>query len=114
MSIEIINMTEIEKRARKYWRDQLSEEINYVNREMEKAASQGEYGCSICFPSYSYYVYLVDIIKEAGYDVSMSILDNSSKVLQVFEPIGKPFEERKMMYSQNEVIEVVISWETNV
>ena len=63
MSVEIIHIAETEKKTRKYWRDQLSEEINYVNREMEKAASQGEYSCSICFPSCSYYIYLVDIIK---------------------------------------------------
>lgn len=107
-------MAEIEKNTRKYWRDQLSAEINCVNREMEKAASQGEYSCSICFPAYSYYIYLIDIIKEAGYDVSMSILNNSSKVLRVFEPINKPFEEREIIYNQNEVIEVVISWETKV
>lgn len=109
-----LNILAIQEKAGEYWRQMLEKEIEHVNNAIAEAAKQGEYSCCVYFPSHSRYLNIIDIFAKAGYKVEYSIINNASGGLEVFEPIGMPFEERKMIYSQDEALEVEISWEQNI
>lgn len=109
-----LNILAIQEKTVEYWQQMLEKEIEHVNNAIAEAAEQGEYNCCVYFPSHSRYLNIIDIFAKAGYQTEYSILNNASRKLQVFEPIGTPFEERKMIYSQDEALEVEISWEKNM
>lgn len=109
-----LNILAIQEKTFNYWRQTLEEEIEYVNAAIDKAAEKGAYSCCVYFPSHCRYLNIIDIFTKAGYKIEYSILRDAAKRLPVFEPINKPFEERKMIYSQDEALEVEISWEKNV
>lgn len=109
-----LNILGIQEKTVEYWRQMLEKEIEHINKAIAEAAEQGEYNCCVYFPSHSRYLNIIDIFAKAGYQVDYSIINNAAKRLQVFEPINKPFEERKMIYSQDEALEVEISWEKSM
>lgn len=109
-----LNILAIQEKTFNYWRQTLEEEIEYVNAAIDKAAENGEYSCCVYFPSHCRYLNIIDIFTKAGYKIEYSILRDAAKRLPVFEPINKPFEERQMIYSQDEALEVEISWEKNM
>lgn len=109
-----LNILAIQEKTVEYWQQMLEKEIEHVNKAIAEAAEKGAYSCCVYFPSHCRYLNIVDIFAKAGYKIEYSILRNAAKRLPVFGPIGEPFEERKMIYSQDEALEVEISWEKNI
>ena len=107
-----LEISKIQEKTLNYWRQALEEEMEYVNAAIDKAAESGEFCCGILLPSHCHYLNLIEIYKEAGYNIDYNIIANPG-MAQVFEPIKRPLDER-MLYSKEEVIEVVISWEKNI
>ena len=106
-----LNILAIQEKTVEYWRQMLEKEIEHVNKTIAEAAENGEYNCCVYFPSHSRYLNIIDIFTKAGYKIEYSILRDAARRLPVFEPINGPFEEKKMIYSQDEALEVEISWE---
>lgn len=109
-----LNILEIQEKTGEYWQKALEKEIEHINNAIAEAAEKGEYSCWVYFPSHSRYLNIIDIFAGAGYQIECSIINNTSRKLQVFEPINNLFEERKMIYSQDEALKVEISWEKNI
>ena len=107
-----LEISKIQEKTLNYWRQNLEEEVEYINAEIDKAAGSGSFCCTVLLPSHSHYLNLIEMYKEAGYNVDYSIISNPG-MLQVFEPIKKPLDER-MLYSKEEVIEVGIEWEKSI
>lgn len=109
-----LDIIAIQEKTVEYWRQMLEKEIEHVNKAIAEAAENGEYNCCVYFPSHSRYLNIIDIFTKAGYKIEYSILRDAARRLPVFEPINKPSEERKMIYSQDEALEVEISWEKSI